>query len=160
MEKIKCLIEDTDVDVLCLTETWLKDNIDSNFIQIDGYELFRKDRHGKRRGGVGIYIKTEYTTRLLNDKICTGDEIDAFWINVQVRKNKSFIVGSIYRPPNASNQSFELNPPYKRIQTNKSAANMKAPLRMAINNTSLPSKSLLIFFASSLLISANSAADM
>ena len=98
------MLKDEDVDILCLTETWLAPNIDSNFIQIDGYELFRKDR-GKRGGGTCIYAKNEYITRSLKT-IGTGDEVDDVWITVQVRKTKSFIVGAIYRPPKASNQSI------------------------------------------------------
>ena len=110
IDQIKLKLRDEDVDVLCLTETWLAPSMDSNFFQIDGYELFRKDRI-KKGGGACIYVKNEYTSRIL-EKVGNGDEVDDVWITVQVRKTKSFIVGAIYRPPKASNQSFsylELN---------------------------------------------------
>ena len=104
IDQIKLMLIDEDIDILCLTETWLVPCMDSNFIQIEGYELFRKDR-GSRGGGACIYAKTEYITRTLKT-VGNGDEVDDVWITVQVRKTKSFIVGAIYRPPKASNQSF------------------------------------------------------
>ena len=95
--------------------------MDSNFLQIDGYKLFRIDRI-ERGGGAAIYVKNEYTSRILKT-VGDGDEVGDVWIPVQVRKTMSFFVAAIYRPPKASNQSFsflELN-----IQA---AANLKKNL--------------------------------
>ena len=95
-----------DVDVFCVTETWLVPSMENNFVQIDGYKMFRKDR-GQRGGGVCIYVKNEYETRRMNS-FEDGDEIDDVWINVQVRKTKSFIIGAIYTPPKAKTNPSDI----------------------------------------------------
>ena len=105
MDQIRCMLTKEDVDILCVTETWLVPSMVSSFIQIDGYEVFRKDR-GQRGGGACFFVKDEYETRIMNT-FGDGDEVDDVWITVQVRKTKSFIVGAIYRPPKASKQSFK-----------------------------------------------------
>jgi retron-type reverse transcriptase len=99
------MLTTNDVDVLCVTETWLRPSMDSNFIQIEGYNVFRKDRE-RKGGGACIYVKNEYETRKMNS-FGEGDEVDDVWITVQVRKTKSFIVGAIYRPPKANSLSFK-----------------------------------------------------
>ena len=45
-------------DVMTLSETWLKNNQDLlNYVNIPGYQMLYENRHVKRGGGVGIYIK-------------------------------------------------------------------------------------------------------
>ena len=39
-------------DIACFTETWLKDSIDDNVIDISDYSVVRKDRSHAQHGGV------------------------------------------------------------------------------------------------------------
>ena len=41
-----------DFDIIALTETWLEENFGDRELQLDGYNIFRRDRRG--RGGVGV----------------------------------------------------------------------------------------------------------
>jgi len=43
-------------DLIALTETWWDESHDWS-VAINGYRLFRRDRWGKRGGGVALYIK-------------------------------------------------------------------------------------------------------
>jgi len=43
-------------DLIAITETWWDKSHDW-IVAIDGYRLFRRDRQGKRGGGVALYIK-------------------------------------------------------------------------------------------------------
>ena len=55
----------TDVDVITLSETWLTDLINDELIDFDGYTVYRKDRNWtddignlpKKGGGLCIYVK-------------------------------------------------------------------------------------------------------
>lgn len=42
--------------IICITETWLNDTVDSCNVGIDGYELCRMDRCYRRGGGAAVYI--------------------------------------------------------------------------------------------------------
>ena len=43
-------------NVVAITETWWDESHDWS-AAIDGYRLFRRDRQGRRGGGVALYIK-------------------------------------------------------------------------------------------------------
>ena len=100
------MVKDDSIDILCLTETWLESDICNSFIQVEGYDVYRKDRL-KKGGGTVIYVREEYTSSQVMQKDDDGNEVDDLWVNIQVRKNRSFVVGSLYRPPKASAQSFQ-----------------------------------------------------
>ena len=64
MNEIDAVVHTNDVSIVCLTETWLDDDISDSYMSIPGYYLIRRDRtniekaHG---GGVCVYIsKTTY----------------------------------------------------------------------------------------------------
>ncbi len=51
---IKLLVQKSNIDILCLNDTKIDNNIDDEDIGIDGFTLYQKDRdHG---GGILIYI--------------------------------------------------------------------------------------------------------
>lgn len=87
------------VNLFGVTETLLNGSLLTSFLGIDGYSFERKDRDGKG-GGVGVYIKngTDYTRRLdLETK-----QVEGIWLEIKIKKSKSFIIGIIYRPPKNS----------------------------------------------------------
>jgi len=43
-------------DVICVTETWLGEEIDNSEISLPGYNIVRLDRH-RHGGGVAMYVK-------------------------------------------------------------------------------------------------------
>ena len=55
LDSLKC-----DFNVLVLTETWLTDD-NKNLFSFPGYEGYYFIRHGKRGGGVSIFLKDKYT---------------------------------------------------------------------------------------------------
>lgn len=50
-DEIRTLLVDSNVDFLCLSETWLHGNILTTMIEVPGYKCFRKDRAVGRGGG-------------------------------------------------------------------------------------------------------------
>ena len=84
-------------DIIAVTETWLSCDVDSNRLNINGYNLFRSDRPQGRGGGVAIYIKNEFvfhqiqlTTNITN--------LENLFITIKL-KNENICIGVIYRPP-------------------------------------------------------------
>ena len=102
---IELLLKDNDIDVLCLTETWLSSNIPDTFVDVQGYKIYRCDKG--RGGGVCIYVKDCLTVNLCNLRVTPLDGIEDVWISVQNRKLPSVIIGCIYRHPHASNNTFD-----------------------------------------------------
>jgi len=66
---------------------------------IDGYKCFRKDRQGKRRGGVALYIDVLLESLELHLRI-HEDLTESLWARVKGKAGEGVIVvGICYRPP-------------------------------------------------------------
>ena len=51
-------LHENNIDILCVTESWLTSKIDDGEIMIEGYNLCRKDRdNGQEHGGIVVYIR-------------------------------------------------------------------------------------------------------
>ena len=46
------------IDILCISETWLNADIGNSEIEIDNYVLYRLDWNDNRRRGICIYTKS------------------------------------------------------------------------------------------------------
>ena len=64
-DEIKLLIIAREIDILCITETWLHPEIPDRFINIEGFNLFRCD--GGKGAGSCIYVRTDLTSIQLKD---------------------------------------------------------------------------------------------
>ncbi len=62
-------------DLVCVTETWLRETISDNSIQIPGYFLLRRDRVSDSHGGVCIYISEQIQYEHLIDYQSVGEEV-------------------------------------------------------------------------------------
>ena len=49
--------ENSGIDVICVSETWLSDSTPDVLVALKGYNVFRADR-SRRGGGVAIYVKS------------------------------------------------------------------------------------------------------
>ena len=65
---------------------------------MEGYRLFKRDRLGRKGGGVALYIKKDYECVEINN---VDDRVESIWIRIKAKANKTdVIVGVCYRPPN------------------------------------------------------------
>ena len=91
------------IDIITLSETHITDgNSDeiTNLFNIPGYAFSFKCRVNGSGGGVAMYVSNNITWKRRLD-LETG-EIEAIWIEVIQKNSKSFVVGSVYRPPDSS----------------------------------------------------------
>ena len=102
---IKSLVNDENIDILCVSETWLSPNLEDRYVHIPNFKVFRNDL-GKG-GGSCIYVNDCLTVKEIKIKTENNVEIEDVWVSVQMRKLPSFIIGSIYRHPKATVDSFE-----------------------------------------------------
>ena len=89
-------------DVLNLTETWFQD---SNVEEIPGYKSYHTFRTSGRSGGVSLYIKNDFPSRILGDLCISNDIIEICCVEVTVNTT-SFCILGIYRPHSGSIANF------------------------------------------------------
>jgi hypothetical protein len=91
------------LDVVCVNETWLNENISNSEILNSDYNIFRKDRVGRNGGGVLVAIKSssfssvkEFVSNLDDIK-----ELEIVSATVKTTSNQNILFSSCYRPPDA-----------------------------------------------------------
>ena len=75
------LLERHSLSVLAITETWLDENDNEGVINIDGYTLFRRDRHHQRGGEVRIYVREDLRVHL-EERYSRNPMVEIIWINI------------------------------------------------------------------------------
>ena len=66
--------------------------------EMDGHKLFRRDRQGRKGGGVALYIKDCFDVEELGVE---NDKVECLWVRIRGKACRgNILVGVHYRPPN------------------------------------------------------------
>ena len=79
--------------VVFVCETWWTEKSATN---IPGYNLYRKDHHFSRGGGLEIYIRDNLNSYPVNEKCLLEENVEKKWCVIEVGKEK-ILCGCIYR---------------------------------------------------------------
>ena len=91
-------------DLITLTETWLSENVSTDEIMFQNYQVpFRKDRITNSYGGVIVYEKDSIPCKRRLDLEIDG--IECIWLELTLR-NKTVMFSVFYRPPNSPAQTL------------------------------------------------------
>ena len=102
-DEIDHLLSEKQLDIMALNETRLDSTIPDNMVNIDGYDVVRKDRT-RNGGGVCIYLRSSINYKIRNELI--SNELEAVCIEITKPNSQPFIIITVYRPPNASPDFF------------------------------------------------------
>ncbi|KAG5871482.1 hypothetical protein JTB14_036079 [Gonioctena quinquepunctata] len=86
------------LDICSISETWLNQSFPSRAISVPDYNLIRKDRQGKKGGGLAFYIKKSIKYKIVDDGNHNNSSLETFWISVNI-SGKKICIGTLYRPP-------------------------------------------------------------
>lgn len=103
-EQLEKLLMDSNLDFLCLSESWLTDSSPDTAYIVPGYNVFRKDRKLGRGGGLLMYVKNHINCKEI-DLDCV--DIECMAIRMILSANMSFTVICIYRPPSSNCKFYE-----------------------------------------------------
>ncbi|KAK7877748.1 hypothetical protein WMY93_030562 [Mugilogobius chulae] len=59
-DQLKHLLTNSNLDFLCISETWLRPSTPEHVFTVPGYQCFRRDRPEGKGGGVLLYIKDAF----------------------------------------------------------------------------------------------------
>ena len=96
LDDIKVLLNTSKIDILCINETKIDQNISKADLAIPGYNFHRKDRN-RHGGGVGIYFKNSLNINPLPHLSSEG--IESMWIKIALKKSSPIFICCAYRPP-------------------------------------------------------------
>lgn len=96
-DEIRYLMDGCSLDVLGVTETWYNDFLYDSAVSISGFNLFRKDRNGRRGGGVCLYIRNNLKIGSIFDNVFDVS-VESLFVEVILDDNRLVLVGVIYLP--------------------------------------------------------------
>ncbi|KAK4816200.1 hypothetical protein QYF61_012665 [Mycteria americana] len=104
-EDLEAIVHQENYDMVAITETWWGDSHNWSAV-MDGYKLFRRDRRGRRGGGVPLYVRECLDSLELDDG---DDRVECLRVRIRGKANKAdIVVGVCYRPPNQDEETDEL----------------------------------------------------
>ncbi|KAK4827179.1 hypothetical protein QYF61_015141 [Mycteria americana] len=104
-EELEAIVHQENYDMVAIMETWWDDSHNWS-AAMDGYKLFRRDRRGRRGGGVALYVRECLDSLELDDG---DDRVECLWVRIRGKANKADIVVRVcYRPPNQDEETDKL----------------------------------------------------
>ena len=104
-DELNIMVDDIKPHIIGITESWANNDITDAELGLEGYAMFRKDRMGRRGGGVLLYIKDTipaYEVQLQEEADCN----EAIWCKL-VTGHTTVTIGVVYRCPNITKQNNE-----------------------------------------------------
>ena len=98
LDDLKLLLDKCGCVVFGLSESWLDNTVSDVEVDVQGFEIFRKDRN-RKGGGVLVYVsKALRPCRRFDLEL---DGFEAVWIEIR-HKRKRMLVCNLYRPPTSN----------------------------------------------------------
>lgn len=91
------LYADCSFSVICLQESWLKNDDDTSLLQLDGYKLINQPLRISPHGGLLIYLKDNFNYSVLPSIV--SSHCESLTIEISRRNKKSIIISNVYRLP-------------------------------------------------------------
>ena len=111
LDLFKDIRNDHRIDVALLVETWLNKHNTKRFM-IPGYQYYGFHRKNKKGGGVGVLISQDLECRTRKDLSLNVEEFESITVEIKTHSD-SYLVCSVYRPPNSKPKEFLKH--YKRL---------------------------------------------
>ena len=108
VDELEIYINEEDLDIVGVTETWLTEEILTSEFSFEGYTLLRKDRKDlvkTRGGGVAIYVKNDINV-IERDDLNMQLFPESIWCELVIKGEKT-LLGVCYRPPDSSAENNE-----------------------------------------------------
>lgn len=110
--ELKMNLENSKLDIICMSETWLDETINNRMIAIEGYKIYRHDRN-RHGGGICVYARNELSCRVIESsaRSNTGDFISKTeYMCLEVLcGNERFLLAVYYNPPEVDCSEVLLN---------------------------------------------------
>ncbi|XP_075157817.1 uncharacterized protein LOC142231083 [Haematobia irritans] len=96
LDEFRQIFISSNIDIICVSETWFQPEIVDGIYNLQGYRLFRSDRDS-HAGGVCMYVRNELNS-CMKLKSDSGSQIEFIFLEVCTADNTKLLVGTVYRP--------------------------------------------------------------
>ena len=112
IDEVSHVVQNANYDLVCITESWLRQHIPDSVMAINGNNIIRRDRKEATHGGVCMYIKETIPFSVLDlSEIDESPDLEVLWAKLRPtrlpRGFSSIISGVIYHPPSAPDSQMQ-----------------------------------------------------
>ena len=108
VDELRHVAKYANLDLVCITESWLKSHIHDIVVALESYNIIRRDRTETELGGVCVYIKNAIKFAVVDD--LEDPSFEMLWIQISPtrlpRGYSSILLGTFYHQPSANDSSF------------------------------------------------------
>ena len=115
IDELRHIAKTTNVSIIGISETKLDASVLNAEIDIDNYEIIRKDRN-RRGGGVACYIRKDIC---FNQIDIFSDKVENICFNILLKNLHPITVGILYRPPDQNKFLEELSNDLNKLNLEK-----------------------------------------
>ena len=106
-DELETVLRCNNVDIACITETWLRETVPSDILNISDYAVHRSDRQdGRRGGGVAAIVRCGAPCQRMTE--LESPNVESVWLLYRrprmPRALSHVVVGIIYHPPSADDR--------------------------------------------------------
>ena len=158
IDQLRILLNGSKIDILTISESWLKPHIHSDLVSISGFEHLRLDRSTKiksrkRGGGLLTYVNSKHSSLCepLVELNKSNEYIEVQWVLIHRPQCKNVVVCNVYRPPSGDLKKAVnyLEECVKTINMSKVDLFILGDLNVNYKNRATPNFKKLHFFAQS-----------
>ena len=107
VDQCRIAFHNTGIDIVALSETWLKSNIPTAAVDLEEYCCIRQDRDLKKTskkagGGLITYVHNKFRDKVqsLNELSESNQNYEALWVKLNMPSCRDVVVCNFYRTPN------------------------------------------------------------
>lgn len=105
MTEVQAIFENVNLHSIFVSETWLNRDVLSNSVGISGFKLFRHDRGCRRGGGVAIFVRDCFKSKII--KRSRNHTMEFLAVEVSCAAEKLILIAA-YRPPGVFDPASEI----------------------------------------------------
>ncbi|KAK4807079.1 hypothetical protein QYF61_018420 [Mycteria americana] len=137
-DELEALVSSQSHDIIGISETWWNESHDWS-AGMEDYRLFRRDRQGRRGGGVALYARERFDCTAL---AVNSDVVESLWVGIRGKENKGdVVVGVYYRSPSQDTSKRGRRPAWLKRELLKELKRKKKLYdlwKQVFNNTDRP----------------------
>ena len=106
IDQIRTMLHGSGIDILSISETWMRPHLNSKLVALQGFDTYRLDRGGKnmtkkRGGGLLLYVNKRHSSlcESLEDMNESNEHVEMQWIIIHRPHCKNVVICNLYRPP-------------------------------------------------------------
>ncbi len=110
VDQLKLLLELSDIDIMCISETFLVDTFDDDELAIPGYDIYRCDRADfsvrGSGGGVCVYTRNVYNIEFVSEMSHSDNDWEVITVKLKLKNCRPIFIACVYRPPHGNIRRF------------------------------------------------------